>query len=438
MFLHHLRINDSGHLEIGGCDTVELAEQFGTPLFVYDEMQIRQNARRFLLAFQKSGCPHQVAYASKAFSCLAMAELAHEENLSLDVVSGGELYTALQAGFPAERIHFHGNNKSEAELRMALEANIGCFVVDNFFELEMLHDLAEAYRKNVKILLRLTPGIEVHTHEYITTGQENSKFGFSVKHGQSLMAVKRALAKPCYELLGVHVHIGSQIFETEGFIQSIQMIRKHLDEIRAETGYEAKVLNVGGGFGIQYTDEDRPLPIENYVQAITEEVKKAWNERGLNIPEIWVEPGRSIVGNAGITIYRIGAIKQIPGICKYVSIDGGMTDNIRPALYQAKYHAVLANKADAALEETVTIAGKCCESGDLLIQDICLPKVSSNDLLAIFSTGAYGYSMASNYNRLPRPAVVFVKNGTPRVVIERETYDDLIRKDLRKKVYATS
>ena len=437
MFLHHMNINHSGHLEIGGCDTVMLAEQFGTPLFVYNEMQIRQNARRFLLAFKKSGCPHQVAYASKAFSCLAMAELACEENLSLDVVSGGELYTALQAGFPAERIHFHGNNKSEAELRMALEAKIGCFVVDNFFELELLHDLAEEYGQKVRILLRLTPGIEVHTHEYITTGQDNSKFGFSVNYGQSLTAVKNALNKPNYDLLGIHVHIGSQIFDTDGFIKSIQMIRKHLDHISEKTGYEAKVLNVGGGFGIQYTDKDRPIPIESYVQAITEEVKNAWAERGLNPPEIWVEPGRSIVGNAGITLYRIGAIKQIPGICKYVSVDGGMTDNIRPALYQAEYHAILANKADAAPEETVTIAGKCCESGDLLIQDICLPKISSNDLLAIFSTGAYGYSMASNYNRLPRPAVVFVKNGTPRVVIERETYDDLIRKDQRKEVFAT-
>ncbi len=436
MLLHQMKVNDHGHLEIGDCDTVELANQYGTPLFVYDETRIRQNARRFLLAFQQSGCSFQVAYASKAFSCIAMAELAEEENLSLDVVSGGELYTALKAGFPAERIHFHGNNKSEEELRMALEAKIGCFVADNFFELELLHDLAIEYQQKVNVLLRLTPGIEAHTHEYITTGQDDSKFGFNVNNGHALTAVKETLSKPFFHLLGVHVHIGSQIFDVHGFVQAIQMIRKHLDHVYKETGYEVEILNVGGGFGIQYTEEDKPVSIENYIQTITTEVKNEWEKRGLNTPEIWVEPGRSLVGNAAITLYRIGAMKDIPGIRKYVSVDGGMADNIRPALYQAKYQAVLANRASEASEEKVAIAGKCCESGDVLIREIQLPKINRGDLLALFSTGAYGYSMASNYNRLPRPAVVFVKNGKSRVVIERETYEDLLQKDKRKQVFA--
>ncbi|MBA4603615.1 diaminopimelate decarboxylase [Thermoactinomyces mirandus] len=436
MSLHQMKINDRGHLEIGDCDTVELARQYGTPLYVYDEMKIRQNARRFLLAFQQSGCSFQVAYASKAFSCIAMAELAEEENLSLDVVSGGELYTALKAGFPAERIHFHGNNKSEKELRMALDAEIGCFVVDNFFELELLHDLAREYQREVKILLRLTPGIEAHTHKYITTGQDDSKFGFNVKNNHALIAIKESLNKPYFHLSGVHFHIGSQIFDVHGFVQAIRMIRKHLDHVHEETGYEVEVLNVGGGFGIQYTEEDHPASIENYIQTITSEVKSEWEKRGLKFPEIWVEPGRSLVGNAAITLYRVGAIKDIPGIRKYVSVDGGMTDNIRPALYQAKYHAVLANRAGESPHEEVAIAGKCCESGDILVRNIHLPKVNSGDLLALFSTGAYGYSMASNYNRLPRPAVVFVKNGKSRIVIKRETYEDLIQNDRRKQVFA--
>ncbi|MGA8942116.1 MAG: diaminopimelate decarboxylase [Thermoactinomyces sp.] len=436
MLLHQMKINDQGHLEIGDLDTVELAKQYGTPLYVYDEMKIRQNARRFLLAFQKSGCSFQVAYASKAFSCIAMAELAEEENLSLDVVSGGELYTALKAGFPPERIHFHGNNKSEQELRMALEAKIGCFVADNFFELELLHDLAKEYQQKVNILLRLTPGIEAHTHEYITTGQDDSKFGFNVNNGQALLAVKETLNKPFFHLSGVHVHIGSQIFDVHGFVQAVRMVRKHLDHVYEETGYEIEILNVGGGFGIRYTEEDNPVSIEKYIQTITTEVNNEWKKRGLKTPEIWVEPGRSLVGDAAITLYRIGATKNIPGIRKYVSVDGGMADNIRPALYQAKYHAVLANRANETPDELVAIAGKCCESGDILVREVRLPKVNSGDLLALFSTGAYGYSMASNYNRLPRPAVVFVKNGKSRVVIERETYEDLLKKDQRKQVFA--
>ncbi|MBO9128347.1 diaminopimelate decarboxylase [Bacillus sp. 165] len=430
MFLHGTsRVNEKGHLEIGGCDTTKLAETYGTPLYVYDETLIRQKCRDFNKAFKESGFIYQVAYASKAFLCMEMCRVAAEENMSLDVVSGGELYTALQAGFPAERIHFHGNNKTEKELLMALEANIGCFVVDNFFELEVLHDLAREKGCIVNILLRVTPGVEAHTHEYITTGQDDSKFGFGISSGQAMQAVKIALMKPYYKVLGVHSHIGSQIFETDGFVRAVEILTAFLDLVRTETGYEMSILNLGGGFGIRYTEGDTPLPVGEYVKHMTNTVREQFSLREYPLPEIWIEPGRSIVGDAGTTLYTVGSIKEVPGIRKYVAVDGGMTDNIRPALYGAKYEAMLANRANESEEEIVSIAGKCCESGDMLLWDVSLPKVVSWDLLAVSCTGAYGYSMANNYNRICRPAVVFVKDGDAQLVVERETYEDLVKKD---------
>lgn len=422
-------INSYGILEIGGIPCTDLARVYGTPLMVYDEELIRRNCREFQQAFQQTGLRYQVAYASKAFFCMEMANIAAEEGMSLDVVSGGELYTALAAGFPAERIHFHGNNKSEEELMMGLDAQIGCFVVDNFFELEMLDKLAQARNQQVNILIRVTPGIEAHTHEYIMTGQEDSKFGFGIANEHAKQAVLRALMKPNYTLLGIHAHIGSQIFETDGFQHSIQILSRFMEEIRQETGVAFSVLNVGGGFGVRYTQDDTPLTIPEYVQSIARSVKESFSMIDYPLPEIWVEPGRSIVAEAGTTLYQVGAIKEIPGIRTYVSVDGGMADNIRPALYGAKYDAILANRANEKCTKVVSIAGKCCESGDMLIWDHNLPPVKYGDLLAVFSTGAYGYSMASNYNRIPRPAVVFVKDGKVKVVIERETYQDLVRKD---------
>ncbi len=430
MYLHGTsRINEQGHLEIGGCDTTQLAKQYGTPLYVYDEASIREKCRAFHRAFQESGFSYQVAYASKAFLCMEMCRVAREENMSLDVVSGGELYTALQAGFPASRIHFHGNNKTEEEIIMALQADIGCFVVDNFFEMEILHDLAQQYGKIVNILIRVTPGVEAHTHEYITTGQDDSKFGFGVSTGQAMQAIQIALEKSNYNVLGIHSHIGSQIFETAGFVRAIEVLHNFLEEIREQTGYVVTVLNVGGGFGIRYTEADTPLTLETYVHAVTEAVRDQFTRNNYPLPEIWIEPGRSIVGDAGTTIYTVGAVKDIPGIRKYVSVDGGMTDNLRPALYGARYEAMLANRGKEEAEEVVSIAGKCCESGDMLIWDIKLPQVASADLLAISCTGAYGYSMANNYNRIRRPAVVFAKGGTSQVVVERETYENIIGND---------
>ncbi|MFT9847451.1 diaminopimelate decarboxylase [Aneurinibacillus sp. REN35] len=430
MFLHGTsRVNGRGHLAIGGCDTTDLVRTYGSPLYVYDEALLREKCRAYVQAFEASGFRFQVAYASKAFMCMAMCQIVLEENMSLDVVSSGELYTALEAGFPADRIHFHGNNKTEEELVMALDAGIGCFVVDNFFELELLHDLAEKKGQVVPILLRLTPGIEAHTHDYISTGQDDSKFGFGVSSGQALQAVKLSLAKPFYKLLGIHSHIGSQIFETTGFVGAVEVLGAFLEQVRTETNYEVEVLNLGGGFGIRYTEEDDPLPVGEYIRVITEEVRRQFTDKSYPLPEIWIEPGRSIVGDAGTTLYTVGSVKEIPGIRKYVAIDGGMSDNIRPALYQAKYEAMLANRAVEDPTETVSIAGKCCESGDMLIWDYKLPQAVPGDILAISCTGAYGYSMANNYNRIRRPAVVFVKDGRAEVAVERESYEDLIKND---------
>ncbi|MGM0899956.1 diaminopimelate decarboxylase [Mesobacillus maritimus] len=424
------KVNDRGHLEIGGMDTVALVEQYGTPLYVYDVALIRERAQSFKKTFEALGVKAQVAYASKAFSTVAMVQLADEEGLSLDVVSGGELYTAIAAGFPADKIHFHGNNKSLEELDMAIEKEIGCFVVDNFYELELLDELCRSREKVVNILLRVTPGIEAHTHDYILTGQDDSKFGFGLLNGQADEAISIGLNSKNLNLLGVHCHIGSQIFETTGFLVAAKKIFEKLKQWKDEKSFEAKVLNLGGGFGIRYTKEDDPIPASQYVEEIIDEVRKHADRYQMSMPEIWIEPGRSMVGDAGTTLYRVGSRKEVPSVRQYLAVDGGMSDNLRPALYQAKYEAILANKALVEPEETVSIAGKCCESGDMLIWDLPLPKSESADILAVFCTGAYGYSMANNYNRIPRPPVVFVENGKARLVVKRESYEDMVRLDL--------
>jgi len=431
MYLHGTsKINAQGHLVIGGVDATDLKEQFGTPLYVVDEQLVRERCREYMEAFRASGLGFQVAYASKAFCVMAMCALAAEEGLSLDVVSDGELFTALQAGFPAERIHFHGNNKTLEEIEMALDAEIGCFVVDNFNELHLLQAVAADKNRKVNILLRVTPGVEAHTHEYISTGQTDSKFGFDIGNGTAFEAIELASKQSNLVLLGVHSHIGSQIFEVEGFQMAVQRVAEFAATVYERLNVAFKVVNLGGGFGIRYIDGDTPLEVAQYVKAITDAVKNHFAQIGYAVPEIWVEPGRSIVGEAGTTLYTVGTSKDIPGVRKYVAVDGGMTDNPRPALYESKYEAVLANRANEAAQETVSVAGKCCESGDMLIWDLDLPKVESGDLLAVACTGAYNYSMASNYNRIRRPAVVFVKDGQGDVVVRRETYQDIIQNDL--------
>lgn len=426
-----VNVNAEGHLEIGGVDTLKLAEKYGTPLYVYDVALIRDRARGFKKTFEELGVKAQVAYASKAFSAVAIYQLMAEEGLSLDVVSGGELYTAIKAGFPAERIHFHGNNKSVEEIHMALDYGIGCFVIDNYYEISLLEDILIERNEKASVLIRVTPGIEAHTHDYILTGQDDSKFGFGLTNGQAEAAIKQVLhASAAFDLIGLHCHIGSQIFETTGFKLAARRIMDKLVEWHQTLGFDSKVLNLGGGFGVRYTAEDEPLEPSEYVRQIMEEVRDVANANDIAIPEIWIEPGRSLVGEAGTTLYKVGSRKEVPGIRNYVAVDGGMSDNIRPALYDAHYDAVLAANPEKVPEEKVAIAGKCCESGDMLIWDLPLPKSNAGEILAVFCTGAYGYAMASNYNRIPRPPVVFVEDGVDKLVVARETYENLVQNDL--------
>ncbi|PYZ94441.1 diaminopimelate decarboxylase [Salipaludibacillus keqinensis] len=423
------KINNEGHLTIGGVDTVTLANEYGTPLYVYDVKDIRNKAREFQQAFEYHQVNYQVAYAGKAFSCIAMIELADELGLSLDVCSGGELFTALQAGFPVERIHFHGNNKTPDEIEMAVKENIGCIVVDNFTELSWLMNMTESMNTDMDVLIRITPGVEAHTHDYISTGQEDSKFGFDLNSGQAKKAITMILTHTHLNLKGVHSHIGSQIFKAEGFEEAVKAIYQSLAQWKQELDYYPEVLNLGGGFGIRYGVNDHPLPLHEYIDKMVLAAKAESAKLNMPVPEIWIEPGRALVGEAGTTLYRIGSRKDIPDLRTYISVDGGMTDNIRPALYQAEYEAIIANKADHKKTEVVSIAGKCCESGDMLIWDLSLPPALQGDFLAVSSTGAYGYSMANNYNRILRPAVVFVEDGEHTCVIDRESFQDLTRRE---------
>lgn len=425
-----MKVNEKGHLEIGGCDTVELAQEFGTPLYVMDEALIREICREYKRNFVEKYGNAEVIYASKAFLTTAMCRIIDEEGLGLDVVSEGELYTAIAAGFPAERVYFHGNNKSIQELYMALDYNTGRIVVDNFFEMDNLERLAKERGKNPDILLRVSPGIEAHTHEYIKTGQIDSKFGFTLPNGQALEAVTSLSRTRNLNFKGLHCHIGSQIFEMESYGHTVYTILDFVKEIKEKTGLVVEELNLGGGFGIYYTDKDAPASISNYAETVMSAVIEGSKARELGVPKVIIEPGRSIVGNAGTTLYSVGSIKDIPEVRKYVAVNGGMADNIRPALYGARYEAMIANKAEWPPHETVSITGKCCESGDMLIWDIELPQISPGDILAISSTGAYGYTMSSNYNRLRRPAIVLVYNGEPSLILRRETLDDLIRNDV--------
>ena len=420
--------NEKDHLAIGGCDTTELAEKYGTPLFVYDVSQIREKARGFKRTLDEMGVKNKVVYASKAFSCLAMYQILEQEQLACDVVSGGELYTALKGGMNPANIEFHGNNKLKEELEFAIDSKVGMIIVDNFYELELLKEITANRTIKQPIMLRITPGVNAETHDYILTGQVDSKFGFDVNSGQAEKSLSTALAIDGVELKGIHCHIGSQIFSTEGFIVAAEKMLAILETYRQSYGYVAEILNMGGGFGVKYTEGDNPLQPEQFMKAIVESIKGRCAILEYPLPEIWVEPGRNIVAEAGTTLYKIGSQKVIPDVRHYVAVDGGMGDNIRPALYGAEYTGMLANRIAESNGEAALV-GKYCESGDQLIKAINLPEVVAGDVFAMTSTGAYGYSMASNYNRNPRPAVVFVENGKDTLVVRRETYEDLIALD---------
>lgn len=425
----YYQTNDQGHLMIGGVDALKLAENFGTPLVVYDVAQIRKQFNALKQAFVAGQVDYAISYASKAFTSIAIYQVINELGGHIDVVSGGELYTALKAGFPTEKISFHGNNKTKDELLMAVENNVGVIILDNFHEIELLKQVLHETNKKVQVMLRITPGVSAHTHEYDQTGQEDSKFGFDVRSGQAEKAFLQVKAEAQMELIGLHAHIGSQILETEGFNLEVEKLMQLVQEWKQKYDYQPQVLNLGGGFGIRYTAKDRVIGLGTFVEQIIASVRTLAEQYQLNVPAIWVEPGRSIVGEAGYSLYTVGSRKDVPGLTPYVTVDGGMGDNIRPALYQAEYEALVAKRPAAEPVEKVHLAGRYCESGDILIDQACLPKTKPGDVIAVLATGAYGYSMASNYNRVPRPAVVFAENGQAQEVVTRETYDDLIKND---------
>lgn len=437
MLLGTQRVNGIGHLEIGGCDTVKLAEEFGTPLYVLDEQHIRENCRRYVNALKTYYKGESwVVYAGKAFLTLGMCRIIEEEGLWLDVSSGGELYTALKADFPPQRILMHGNNKSIEELSLALESGVGRIVVDNLYELELLGKLCKEKGLTTKILLRVTPGIDPHTHRFIDTGQVDTKFGLNLKNGAAMDGIRRALEMEEVELLGVHCHIGSQLLRIGPLLKAASVMVDFLKEVKENIGVELRELDLGGGLGIRYLPSHNPPTIEEFVERLSSILEKSLKRNQLTRPLVYLEPGRSIIGEAGITLYSIGAIKEVEyskngRIYKriYAMIDGGMSDNPRPQLYNARYQAIVANKAEAEGTIHYTIAGKHCET-DVLIWDVLLPPLEPGDILAVQSTGAYTYSMASNYNRFPRPAAVLVREGKAELFVRRESYEDLVKADI--------
>jgi diaminopimelate decarboxylase len=412
------RVNERGHLEIAGCDVVELAERFGTPAYLYAEDDIRGRARQYVGAFEQRTDGFEVIYGSKALPCSAAYRVMREEGLSVDVASGGELRMALAAGFDPARIHMHGNNKSEDELRYAFDSGVAHLILDSFDEIERAERLLD---RPQRVLIRVTPGIKPSTHDYVQTGQLDSKFGFGLADDLAARAVARVRQSPNLELVGLHAHIGSQIFELEPYVKAIEVIADFCDSV----DLAPELLNVGGGLGIAYLDTDEPPSIEDYVEVKVRGVQRVFDPA----PTILVEPGRSLVGNAGVTAYRVGTVKEIPGVRTYVAVDGGMSDNLRPMLYGSRYEAVIADRAGETPDALATIAGKHCESGDVLIRDTEVASPRVGDVLVTPATGAYGYAMANNYNGVPRPPVIFCRDGEARTVVRRETWDDLLARD---------
>jgi diaminopimelate decarboxylase len=414
------RVNEAGRLEVGGCDVVELAREFGTPAYVYATDDARARARAYQSAFGARTEDFEIVYASKAAPITALCALLEQEGLSIDVASGGELHTALRAGFDPARIHMHGNNKSGAELRAAVDAGVGHVICDSLAEIARLDEISGNAGRRQKVLIRVTPGVKADTHSYIQTGQLDSKFGLGLADGLAAAGIEAALASANLDLVGLHAHIGSQIFELESYAKAIEALAAIADPAWC------RMLNVGGGLGIAYTSEDEPPSIDDYAEVKVEGVRRVFDP----LPRILVEPGRSLVGNAGITLYTVGTVKEIPGVRTYVAVDGGMSDNLRPMLYGARYEALIADRAAAAAQTTVTIAGMHCESSDMLVRDARLAAPRIGDVLVTPATGAYGYAMANNYNGVPRPPVIFCAGGDAEVVVRRETYEDLSNRDV--------
>lgn len=427
-----MNVNAKGHLQIGGVDAVDLVAKYGTPLYVMDESYIRSVCRAFRETVENTYGEGGVAYASKAFSCKAIYEIAKQENMYIDVVSGGEIYTANSVGFDMKKAYFHGNNKLGSEIKLALETGVGTFVVDSFDEIDLLDAMCAEKGIVQKVLIRVNPGVEAHTHSFIQTAKVDSKFGFGVKNGYADKAVDAILKKSNLRFAGLHCHIGSQIFDKQAFALAVDVVTDYVVTLK-NRGVVVDELNFGGGFGVYYSGDDPRYDVKeycDYVALLTSSLKEAVAKKGIKKPFFMIEPGRSIVGEAGVTLYTVGAIKEIAGIRKYLAVDGGMTDNIRPALYDAKYDAVLADRADEKPTEVVTVAGKCCESGDIILKDIALPAAKRGNIVAVFTTGAYNYSMSSNYNRNFVPPVVFVKDGKSAYAVKPQTYEDIVRNDV--------
>ena len=421
---------ENGELNISGVGVSELKAQYGTPLYVYDENMLVNQCRTFINNFKSSRFNTEVLYASKAFSCLEVLRIASREGLGVDVVSLGEIHTAYKAGYDMRRAYFHGNNKTREELQYALEVGVGTIVVDNDYEYEMINKIVRESGNTVDVLLRINTGIDAHTHEYIKTAKDDSKFGYSVYDESIYELIADINNQSNLNFVGFHSHIGSQIFEKTSFFEAVKVVMEFTKKVQERLGLTISVLNLGGGFGVYYTEEDRPFELAEFLREYIEVVERESDNFGLNLTKVVIEPGRSLTCNAGSTLYSVGGVKKTFAGREYVFVDGGMADNPRYALYKAKYEAMLANKMNEEADTTYTVAGKCCESGDMLVMDAKLPKAEQGDLLLVSSTGAYNYSMSSNYNRLPKLPVVFVKDGTSRLVVKGETLEDLIRQDI--------
>lgn len=431
MVCNNVSLNNEGHLTFAGMDTVLLAQKYGTPLYLMDENKIREHMRSYRNAMQKYFPKGSVPeFASKAFSAKCIYEIAKEEGIDIDTVSSGEIYTALKAGFPMERCFFHGNNKTDADIRFALDCGVGCFVIDNEDEMVALNEIAGEMGVVQKALLRVSPGIDPHTHQKIVTGSVDSKFGVAIETGQALELTSKILECKNIKFLGFHCHIGSQIFESEPFIMAADMMFSFIAEVKKTLGFTAEILNLGGGFGTKYVEEDPEIDYEEKICEIAKVLNAQCEKYGIDIPKIKMEPGRSLVADAGMTLYTVGSVKEITGYKNYVSVDGGMPDNPRFALYESKYTVEIANRMNENKNFVADVAGRCCESGDIIAENINMPKPQRGDILAVLTTGAYNYSMASNYNRIPKPPVVMIKDKTDRIVIKRETVEDICRLDV--------
>lgn len=419
----------NNRLYFDGCDTVELAKKYGTPSYIVSKTEIKERFEQLRECFLDKYENTRVAYAAKAFFPIAMAKFVSEEGMCVDVVSGGELYTAIKAGFPAERIEFNGNNKLKNEIESAIDYGVGRIIIDGTNELDMIESYCKEIGKKAKVLYRITPGVKSSSHDYIVTGKKDSKFGIPLDDEIIMPAVKRAMDSDFVELLGFHFHVGSQLFENEPYLKAMDIVLELLDKLNEAYGFVPLELNVGGGFAVTYINEERP-PYDFFLDPIMKKIECYFEQKNINRPAVVIEPGRSIVAEAGLTLYTAGSIKTIPGIRKYLAVDGGMTDNIRPALYQAEYRCYVANKAGEKPYDEVTVCGKCCESGDVIIKDAILPKAESGDIIAVLATGAYGYSMASNYNKMPIPPVIFVEKGESKLIVKRQSYDDMLSNDV--------